>query len=180
MTTYGYVRVSTDDQALSVEAQSAEILRRHPDAVIVTDVGVSGTVPLDDRSGFASITFAPGDTFVAIRLDRIARSTIEAATLLDRFNAQSVNLVLFDLGLDFASPTGRLIYSILASVAAFERDMIAERTKEALAAKRDPEVEDLIASLPADMPSRAAAKLLKDVHDVDVSPSTIQRRRRTA
>lgn len=180
MTTYGYVRVSTDDQTLSVEAQSSAILARYPDAVIVVDKGVSGATPLDERPGFASIDWQSGDTFVAIRLDRIARSTIEASTLLDRFTAQGVNLVLFDLGLDLASPTGRLVYDILAAIAAFERSMIAERTKEALYAKRDQQTEALIAALPGDLPSRAASELLKSTYGVDVSPRTIQRRRAAA
>jgi DNA invertase Pin-like site-specific DNA recombinase len=180
MTTYGYVRVSTDDQTLSVEAQSAAITARYPDAVIIVDKGVSGATPLDERPGFASVDWCSGDTLVAIRLDRIARSTIEASTLLDRFSAQGVNLVLFDLGLDLASPTGRLVYDILAAIAAFERSMIAERTREALHAKRDPHTEALIAALPDDMPSREAAALLKSLHGVTISPRTIQRRRASA
>lgn len=180
MTTYGYVRVSTDEQALSVEAQSAAILARHPDALIVTDVGVSGATPLSERPGFSTIDFAPGDTLVAIRLDRIARSTVEAATLLDRFSAEGVNLVLFDLGLDLSTPTGRLVYDVLAAVAAFERAMIAERTKEALQAKRDPEVEELIASFPLSVSSHGVARILAEEHGIVVSPSTIQRRRRAA
>lgn len=180
MSTYGYVRVSTDDQNLSVEAQSSAILARYPDAVIVVDKGVSGATPLGERPGFASVDFQPGDSLVAIRLDRIARSTIEASSLLDTFSARGVNLVLFDLGLDLSSPTGRLVYDILAAIAAFERSMIAERTKEALQAKRDPEVEALIAELPSEMSSRQAAKLLKESYDIDVSPRTIQRRRAAA
>lgn len=176
MTTYGYIRVSTDDQALSVEAQSGQILARYPDATIVIDQGVSGTTPLANRPGFSSIEFEPGDTLVAIRLDRIARSTIEAATLLNDFETNQVNLVLFDLGLDFTSPSGRLVFSVLAAVAAFERDMIAERTKEALFAKRDTSTDELIASLNGAMSSHKAAKHLASVHNIDISPSTIQRR----
>ena len=177
MTTYGYVRVSTDDQTLSVDAQSAAILARYPDATIVVDKGVSGATPLDERPGFAAIDWERGDTLVAIRLDRIARSTIEASTLLDRFSEDGVNLVLFDLGLDLSSPTGRLVYDILAAIASFERSMIAERTREALHAKRDPLTEELIAALPEELSSRDAAALLKSEHGITISPRTIQRRR---
>jgi DNA invertase Pin-like site-specific DNA recombinase len=176
-TTYGYVRVSTDDQTLSVEAQSANILARYPDAVIITDVGVSGATPLSERPGFASIQFEPGDQLVAIRLDRIARSTIEASMLLDTFAKDEVNLVLFDLGLDLSSPTGRLVYDILAAIASFERAMIAERTREALFAKRIPAVEDAISAIPSSIPSRDAVKLLMAQGFV-VSASTVQRRRK--
>lgn len=176
MTTYGYVRVSTDDQTLSVEAQSQAILARYPGATIITDVGVSGATPLLDRPGFASIEFEAGDQLVAIRLDRIARSVIEASSLLDRFAELQVNLVLFDLGLDLGSPTGRLVYDILAAIAAFERAMIAERTREALHAKRDPSVEEAIDSV-SHLPSRKAVEVLA-ARGVDISASTIQRRRR--
>ncbi len=178
MTTYGYVRVSTDDQTLSVEAQSQAIQARYPGAVIVTDVGVSGATPLAERPGFGSIEFEAGDQLVAIRLDRIARSVIEASTLLDSFAAQQVNLVLFDLGLDLGSPTGRLVYDILAAIASFERAMIAERTREALHAKRVPETEAAIAALDH-LPSREVVELLK-AQGIDVSASTVQRRRRVS
>lgn len=178
MTTYGYVRVSTDDQTLSVEAQSQAILARYPGATIVVDKGVSGATPLTERPGFASIDFEAGDQLVAIRLDRIARSVIEASTLLDRFAEQKVNLVLFDLGLDLGSPTGRLVYDILAAIAAFERAMIAERTKEALHAKRIPEVETAILAVDH-LPSREAVEVLA-AQGYAVSASTIQRRRRAA
>jgi DNA invertase Pin-like site-specific DNA recombinase len=176
VTTYGYVRVSTDDQTLSVEAQSQTILARYPGATIVVDKGVSGATPLAERPGFGSIEFEAGDQLVAIRLDRIARSVIEASTLLDTFAAQQVNLVLFDLGLDLSSPTGRLVYDILAAIASFERAMIAERTREALHAKRLPEVETAIEAT-SHLSSREAVEMLSS-QGFAVSASTIQRRRR--
>ena len=180
MTTYGYVRVSTDDQSLSVEAQSSAILARYPDATIVVDKGVSGATPLEERPGFASIRFRPGDEFVAIRLDRIARSTVEASRLLDQFSAQEVNLVLFDLGLDLATPTGRLVYDILAAIAAFERAMIAERTREALYAKRDPEREDAIALALGGTDTIREARTLLNAQGIEVSVATLARRRKEA
>jgi DNA invertase Pin-like site-specific DNA recombinase len=178
MTTYGYVRVSTDDQTLSVEAQSSNILARYPDATIVVDHGVSGATPLGERPGFASIEFQPGDQFVAIRLDRIARSTVEAANLLTLFTDTGVNLVLFDLGLDLSTPTGRLVYDILAAIASFERAMISERTKEALFAKRDTSVEASIRKvLDTGVPLREARSLLLE-SGVSISTATLARRRR--
>lgn len=178
MTTYGYVRVSTDDQSLSVEAQSSAILARYPDAVIVVDKGISGATPLAERPGFASIRFRPGDQFVAIRLDRIARSTVEASHLLDLFTSQEVNLVLFDLGLDLSTPTGRLVYDILAAIAAFERAMIAERTREALYAKRDPDREAVIATTLAATGTLREARTLLSASGIEVSTATLARRRK--
>jgi len=71
------------------------------------------------------------------RLDRLGRSLADLAALLDRAQARGWVVVVLDVaGLDMSTPVGRMTAGVLGSVAAFERDLIRARTREALAARR--------------------------------------------
>lgn len=73
---------------------------------------------------------------VAAKLDRITRSVLDFASLLPWFDEAGATLVALDLGIDTSTPGGRLVANVFASVAEWERDTIAARTKEGLAALR--------------------------------------------
>ncbi len=73
----------------------------------------------------------PGDTVIASKLDRLYRSASDALSSLERLKAQRVHLVLLDLGGDVTGAgVASLILSILAAVAQFERERIADRVRE--------------------------------------------------
>lgn len=73
---------------------------------------------------------------VAAKLDRITRSVLDFASLLPWFDQAGATLVALDLGIDTSSPGGRLVANVFASVAEWEREVIAARTKDGLAALR--------------------------------------------
>lgn len=73
---------------------------------------------------------------VAAKLDRITRSVLDFASLLPWFDEAGATLVALDLGIDTSTPGGRLVANVFASVAEWERDTIAARTKDGLAALR--------------------------------------------
>jgi DNA invertase Pin-like site-specific DNA recombinase len=70
------------------------------------------------------------------KLDRLARSVVDFATLVRRAEAEGWAITACDLGVDMTTPTGGLLANVTASVAEWERRIIAARTREALAARR--------------------------------------------
>jgi DNA invertase Pin-like site-specific DNA recombinase len=145
----GYVRCSTDKQVegTSPEEQTRKInalaAMRGVDKFDVTlyeDLGVSGSIPLGLRpAGERLLAEArKGDTVVAVKLDRLFRSAVDALDTVRRLRAQGIDVILIDLGMDpvNSSSTGRLFFGMLATFAEFERERITERMAEGRAAKR--------------------------------------------
>lgn len=135
----GYVRVSTGQQAaegVSLEAQRARVAAYAasvglPVLAIHEDAGVSGK-RASNRPGLQSAlreaVEAPA-VLVAVSLSRFARSVSDALTIAERLEKSGGRLVSLSEGFDLATPAGRLLFSVLASVAAFEAELASERTK---------------------------------------------------
>ncbi len=142
--TVGYARVSTTEQQAGLDAQTiaihAEAERRGWTVEVAVDHGVSGGITPDARPALGPLLAqldARGGTLLVARLDRLGRSLADLATLLDRAQARGWAVVVLDVaGLDMSTPVGRMTAGVLGSVAAFERDLIRARTREALAARR--------------------------------------------
>ncbi len=141
----GYARVSTSEQQAGMDAQTialhAEAERRGlGDLRLVVDHGVSGGITPDARPALGPLLAqldARGGTLLVARLDRLGRSLADLAGLLDRAQARGWAVVVLDVaGLDMSTPVGRMTAGVLGSVAAFERDLIRARTREALAARK--------------------------------------------
>jgi DNA invertase Pin-like site-specific DNA recombinase len=77
-----------------------------------------------------------GDTVVIESLSRLGRSVKNLSELMERFNTQNIRLVSMKETIDTTTPTGKLLYTILSSLAQFERDILVERTNERLKAAR--------------------------------------------
>jgi DNA invertase Pin-like site-specific DNA recombinase len=77
-----------------------------------------------------------GDTVVVESLSRLGRSVKNLAELMELFNERNIRLISLKETIDTTSPTGRLMFTILSSLTQFERDVLAERTKEGLNAAR--------------------------------------------
>ena len=74
-----------------------------------------------------------GDTLIVTKLDRLARSTQHLLEILDRVKAKGASLNILNLGADSGSPTGKLIYTLIAAIACFERELMLERQREGVA-----------------------------------------------
>jgi DNA invertase Pin-like site-specific DNA recombinase len=142
-----YDRVSTDEQALSgagLNAQRSAIARAFDyegweRVAHCSDEGVSAATL--DRPGLLEalhlIAAGDADGIVVAKLDRLTRSIVDFGELLEWLNAAGAALVALDLRLDTSTPTGAMVAQVLVVVAEWERRTIAERTRNALAAKRD-------------------------------------------
>lgn len=142
----GYVRVSTDEQADSragIEAQRAAIVaecgRRGWEIIeVVEDLGVSGKSL--KRPGITTaleiLERGDADALVVAKLDRLSRSMLDFAGLMATAERQSWALVALDVAVDTSSPAGEAMAHVMCSFAQFERRLIGQRTKEALAIKK--------------------------------------------
>lgn len=145
----GYMRVSTVEQAednrTSLATQESAIrglamIHGIQDVTIFSDPGISGSIPLNERPAGSRLTaqLSPGTIVVASKLDRVFRSASDALSTVEAWKAQGVDLILIDCGTEPVSANGnsKLFFSILASVAEFEKGRIAERMKEGRAGKK--------------------------------------------
>jgi DNA invertase Pin-like site-specific DNA recombinase len=143
----GYTRVSTDEQTasgLGIDAQAAAIRAAAERAgwelvSIIRDEGASGR-DLDRpgiRETLAQVDTLHADAIAVAKLDRITRSLVNLADLMDWGNRNKLSLIALDLGLDTSTDTGRLVARIMASVAEWERERISGRTRDAAAVRRD-------------------------------------------
>jgi len=121
----GYARVSTNQQV--VDSQVEE-LRAAGCGRVYVDRGQSGT--RQDRPGLRAALdhLRAGDTLVVWRLDRASRSVRHLLELSADLDARGVGLRSLTEQLDTSTPGGRLVFIVLAAVAAMERELIAERT----------------------------------------------------
>lgn len=133
---YAYLRTSTADQVYGIDAQREAISRLYtPDEWY--EEHASGK-DIKGRPVFTELLnrLEPGDTLVVSKLDRFARSVSDAVTIANDLQQRKVNLVVLDMQLDLASPMGKLVFSVLAAVAEFERNMISVRTADGMAAAK--------------------------------------------
>ncbi|SES09824.1 recombinase family protein [Sphingobium sp. YR768] len=80
-----------------------------------------------------------GDTLVVTRLDRLARSTADLLGIVAALEAKKVALRIMDFGgteVDTRSPTGRMLLTMFAAVAEFERAIMLERQRVGVARAR--------------------------------------------
>jgi DNA invertase Pin-like site-specific DNA recombinase len=142
----GYVRVSTEEQAVdgvSLEAQQARIRAwcEANDYTLVglhIDAGLSGCRS-DNRPGLqqAIVRACKEKTaLVVYSLSRLARSTRDTIAISEQLAKNGADLVSLSERIDTTTAAGKMVFRMLAVLAEFERDQIAERTKVALSHMR--------------------------------------------
>ena len=146
-----YLRVSTADQAehgVSLDAQKERltayaIANGLEVAGILRESAISGTIPLADRPEGEKLTqmVSSGQVrhVIALKLDRLFRSAVDALSTTAEWDKQGIALHLVDMGgqsLNTGSAMGRMMLTMMAGFAQFERDLTAERTTQALAHKK--------------------------------------------
>ena len=141
----GYIRVSTDKQAaegVSLEAQKAKIcawadLNDYELIAIYSDEGISGS-SMSKRDGLKAALkdMKKGMALVAYSLSRLSRSVEDTLAISRQLDKAGADLVSLSEKIDTTGAAGRMIFNMLAVLAQFERDQIAERTQTALRHKK--------------------------------------------
>lgn len=129
----GYCRSSTSEQIAGLEAQERQLLATGCTKIMREMVSsVAARVQLDAALDFVR----EGDVFVVTRLDRLARSTTDLLGIVGRLEAKGVGLRILDFGgseMDTKSPSGRMLLTMFAAVAEFERAVMLSRQKDGIA-----------------------------------------------
>jgi DNA invertase Pin-like site-specific DNA recombinase len=73
---------------------------------------------------------------VVAKLDRLSRSLVDFGSIMERARKKGWSLAALDLGVDTTTPAGEMIANAMATIAQFERHLIGERTKAALAVRK--------------------------------------------
>lgn len=140
-----YTRVSTEEQAGSragLDAQREALARaaeqRGWQVEWIEEPGVSAKSLVRPGLQRALDKLAAGeaDVLAVSKLDRLSRSVHDFTGLVARAQREGWSLAILDLGLDMSTPQGSMMAGILAVFAEFERNMIGQRTRDGLAAKR--------------------------------------------
>ena len=133
----GYARTSTTDQKAGLEAQLRDLAQVPCEKVFQEEVSSVDTVARDQLE--AALQFIrEGDILVVTKLDRLARSVKHLLEITERLQAKTATLRVLGMGIDTATPNGRLMLNLLGSIAQFEREIMLERQREGIAkAKAD-------------------------------------------
>ena len=169
MRVLGYVRVSTEEQSDSgagLEAQrraiEAECLRRGWQLLeVVEDAGFSAKDLKRPGIQEALRVLEEGDAkaLVAAKLDRLSRSMIDFTALMATAQKQGWALVALDCAVDTTTPAGEAMADVLATFAQFERRLISQRTREALAVKKS---QGIRLGRPTTMPKKVVNRIRRE------------------
>lgn len=147
----GYVRVSTEGQAregLSLAQQQVEIeqyctFRGFELVSVLSDPGVSASTPLDRRPEGAQLgellRTSGVSCLVTCKLDRLFRSAEDCLTMTKAWDDLGVALHLLNLGgqtIDTSTAMGRFFLTVMAGAAEMELNLIRERTRDVMSAKK--------------------------------------------
>ena len=126
MAVVGYARVSSVGQSL--EVQQEKLVSYGVDKLFAEKI--SGTTAARPELKSCLDYVREGDVLVITKLDRLARSTLHLHKIVNDLNERGVGFKVLDQSIDTTTKEGRLLFSILASLAEFETELRAERTNE--------------------------------------------------
>ena len=126
----GYARVSTNDQSTDLQTDA---LSNAGCEKIFTEVASGAKA---DRPELAKVIdyLRKGDTLVVWKLDRLARSMSQLITTMNELEARGIGFHSLTEAIDTSTSTGKFTFNIFAALAAFERELIKDRTQEGLRA----------------------------------------------
>jgi DNA invertase Pin-like site-specific DNA recombinase len=175
----GYARTSTTDQTAGIEAQERDLKAAGAERLFSEQVSSIG-----QRARLAECLayLRDGDALVVTKPDRLARSTAELLTIEADLSKRGIGLIVLSMGgavLDTRNPTSKLMLTILAGVATWEREIMLERQREGIAkAQAEGKYKGRPASLDADkIKSMAAAGVgpAQIARDLDIARSSVYR-----
>lgn len=129
MAVYGYARVSTSDQDLSIQEQALQAAG----CDLVRSEKVSGT-SLKGRAELATLLafLRPGDVLMVTRVDRLARSIADLQDIVRQLQAKGVALKATEQPIDTSSAAGKCFFDMLGVFSEFETNLRRERQMEGI------------------------------------------------
>ncbi|MCU5706134.1 recombinase family protein [Bacillus wiedmannii] len=126
MALIGYARVSTKDQDLGLQIDK---LKDYGCEKIFTEKQSGAKTDREELSN-AIDYLRSGDKLVVYKIDRLARSTFDLHKIVRELDTKGISIVFIKEQIDFSTPAGKLMFTMLGAIAEFERDLINERTSE--------------------------------------------------
>jgi len=183
MARIGYARVSSTGQSLDVQLDKLTGYGCAKDDGVIYQEKKSGS-KAETRTELQACLkhLRNGDSLVITKLDRLARSTYDLTRIANDLELRGIDLVVLDQSIDTSTPTGKLLFNMLGSIAEFENAIRKERQTDGIAkakelgikfgakAKLTPEqVKEL-------QQRRASGEKIKDLmYDYGISKATIYR-----
>jgi len=126
----GYARTSTADQMAGFEAQLRELTAAGCEKIFQEQASsIAMRAQLQAAIEFVRV----GDVLVVTKIDRLARSVSDLLTIIQTLEQKKVGMRILNLGMDTQTPTGKLMLTVLAGIAQFEREIMLERQQEGVA-----------------------------------------------
>lgn len=137
-----YIRVSSNEQkleGLSIDAQRKYLedyaLSRDMWVYkIYTDAGVSAKIPIknrpEGRKMFEDMKESKFSAIIVVKLDRAFRNTVDAILTSDELRKENIDLISLKEQFDTTTPTGRLFFKIMSSLAEWEREITSDRVND--------------------------------------------------
>ncbi|WP_102029168.1 recombinase family protein [Salirhabdus sp. Marseille-P4669] len=126
MAIIGYARVSTIGQDLELQKEKLEEYGCEKIFMEKQSGAKSDRIELEKALNY----LRPGDKLVVYKIDRLARSTFDLHKIARELQDRNIGLVFIKEQIDFTTPAGKLMFTLLGAIAEFERDLINERTRE--------------------------------------------------
>jgi DNA invertase Pin-like site-specific DNA recombinase len=167
----GYARTSTTDQKAGLAAQERDLRAAGCEKVFAEQIS---SVAQRDKLQTCLDFVREGDVLVVTKPDRLARSTADLLAIESDLSKRGIGLVILSMGgerLDTRNPTSKLMLTVLAGVAQWEREMMLERQREGIAkAKADGKFKGRVPTA-----QRQAAEIMK-LHGEGLGPVAIGKR----
>lgn len=167
----GYARTSTTDQEAGLAAQERDLTAA---GVVKLYAEQVSSVAVRERLAAVLDFVRDGDVLMVTKPDRLARSTGELLEIVESLTVKGVGLVILSMGgerLDTRNPTAKLMLTILAGVATWEREIMLERQREGIAkAKADGKYRGRAPT------AMRQAQDVRQLRDDGVAPSDIAKR----
>lgn len=138
-----YIRVSTAEQAkegFGLDAQTSKLnaycqYKDYNNVKLYCDAGISGK-DTKNRPEYnkllEEIKKGKIERVIAIKIDRISRNTVDFLTFFNILQENNCNLEILDINVDFSTPIGKLLLTVISAFAELERNLIVDRTTDGM------------------------------------------------
>ena len=183
MAKIGYARVSSTGQSLDIQIDKLTTYGcTEPDGQIFQEKKSGSKAENRTELNTCLKHLRKGDRLVITKLDRLARSMLDLVKIADELKQKGVELVVLDQSVETESPTGKLLFNMLGSIAEFENAIRSERQTDGIAKAKDNGVkfgakakltDDQVAKMKAE---RAAGVKIKDLmNDYGLNNASVYR-----